>query len=108
MTPFEEGRAAVQGLATWLGIGFLAFVVAMRKGYSIAIAFALGVLGLLGLIIAILLPRTSEGRAQAELEDAIRHEINDSQELLACPNCGRQNSIATRICPRCEYRYNQS
>ena len=36
--------------------------------------------------------------------DDERAAVADVQATLACPNCGRVNSVHTRVCPRCEAR----
>jgi NMD protein affecting ribosome stability and mRNA decay len=55
--------------------------------------------------VAALLPSTREGRQQAECERETQLELHESREMRPCPRCGRQNSVVTPVCPRCEYRY---
>lgn len=73
------------------------------KGRQPVLGIMLGILlGPCGLIILIILPMTESGRAQQEVARKIANE--DVYSTKTCPTCGRENSISTPVCPRCETR----
>jgi hypothetical protein len=90
----------------WVGLGLLGGYIAAHKGYPPTWGVVIGVfIGPIGLVVAALMPRTARGREQAMLERQTRMELSESSKTQACPQCRRQNSVTTRVCPRCEYRF---
>jgi hypothetical protein len=60
--------------------------------YAIEIVASLGVVG--GIVVFFL--RKSDSADEATDQDS------DDQGVIPCPNCGRLNSVRSRICPRCD------
>lgn len=91
---------------SYVGVGVLGAYIAVRKGYSPtwAILTALICCAPVGLLIAVVVPTTSEGREQQRLKRKTLKELRDCSRVRNCPQCGRENSVNTRICPRCDYR----
>jgi len=93
-------------IAIWILLGIVGGTILARKGYSPNLGIAIGVfLGPLGLLVAALIPATSEAHRQATLRRETDAELSAAAKTHPCPNCGRHNSVATRVCPRCEYRF---
>lgn len=91
----------------WVGLGLLGGRIAAKKGYPPVAGVLIGVfLGPVALLIAtVVMPKTSQGLDQEVLESKTQAELAYASQTQQCPQCGRSNSIATRICPRCEYRF---
>ncbi len=90
----------------WCACGFAGGWIAAKKGYSARSGILVGIFaGPLGLLVAALLPRTREGREQAELERQARVEAREYKQQKTCPECGRGLSLVARVCPRCEHRF---
>jgi hypothetical protein len=97
------------GFPIWIGLGLWGARIAARKGYipvfgMIVFLIFCVICGPLGLVVFACMPRTKEGREQARIEREIQIELRHSRQTQACPKCGRENSVNTLICPRCEYR----
>jgi hypothetical protein len=92
-------------IAIWIVLGVIGGTILARKGYSPVLGVALGILcGPVGLIVAAVLPWTKEGDIQRELREETDAELLAASQTRPCPNCGRENSVATLICPRCDRR----
>jgi len=90
----------------WVVLGLLGGYIFAQKGYPPTLGIIVGVLvGPIGIAVAAVLPRTKERRTQMEMERETKLELQATQQTHTCPKCGRENSAATRICPRCECRY---
>ena len=70
-----------------------------RKGYEPKYGIALGLLGFIGLIVALLLPTTQAG---LELK-ALEYELANAPKRANCPNCGKQIEFGLSDCPHCQY-----
>ena len=67
---------------------------------------AMAVLVLTGLSVgALAAPPTAAGLQMAEQDRQIEKELEAARQTQSCPNCGRQNSITSRFCPRCNHRF---
>ena len=87
-------------------LGLIGGYIAAHKGYPPFWGILVGViLGPAAILIASLLPPTKRGREQTELETKTRLELEHSRQTQACPKCSRQNSVVTRICPQCGFRF---
>jgi uncharacterized membrane protein YeaQ/YmgE (transglycosylase-associated protein family) len=94
------------GIVGWIVFGLLGGYIAAHKGYPPRWGILAGViLGPIGVVIAAVLPTTQEGRETAELDRQILSELHYSKQTRRCPRCGRENSIVSRICPQCDYRF---
>src|SRR5689334_17838581 len=92
------------------GFGLAGGYIAARKGYSPILGILAGIFlsffaGLYATVVvlvvtACLLPATKAARALASLERETQAELEQSRQTQACPQCGRQNSVVTRICPQ--------
>jgi len=89
----------------WCALGYAGGWIAARKGYPPKLGVVVGVLfGPLGLIVGALLPRTKEGREQAELEREMAEEAAEFNQRQKCPSCGREISARARVCGLCGHR----
>ena len=86
-------------LIIWALFGYLGGKVVARKGYEPKFGIALGLLGWIGLLVALLLPMTQAGR---ELQ-ALEFEIEHAPKRANCPNCGQQIPFGSTDCPHCQY-----
>lgn len=99
------GRVIVR-VASWVLFGFLGGVIAAKKGYSPVLGIALAMIcGPCGLVIALVLPRTAEGRAMQSEESQWNVELAAARRQKICPQCGGSHSAVNRFCPSCMYRY---
>jgi uncharacterized membrane protein YeaQ/YmgE (transglycosylase-associated protein family) len=93
-------------ILSWLLLGYLGGKIAANKGYNrgfgVLIAVLLGPIALVG---GVFLPKTFEGRAQAEVEADLNEEGRIYDRKKNCPNCARELSLMTSICPNCEHRF---
>jgi hypothetical protein len=77
-----------------------------QKGYSPILGVLAGlILGPLGLVAALVVPRTGAGRRIAEEEQKIEKELDAARDKRECPECGRENASTSAFCPRCNYRF---
>jgi hypothetical protein len=82
----------------------LACRIAVRRGYRLWVGLLPGLLlPALGWLIVAFLPRTETAKDQDRIEADTRSELATSSQTMPCPKCGRLNSVATRICPRCDH-----
>jgi hypothetical protein len=89
-------------LAVWLFFGASAASIAAYRGYPYPLFALLGIpFGPLVFVVAILLPPIGEGRGRADDDAQVDREVRDASETFTCRECGRKNSVATRVCPRC-------
>jgi hypothetical protein len=92
-----------------LGYGLLGLIggyIAAHKGYAPKWGILAGIfIGPIALIVAACLPKTKEARERTELEIKTKLELAYTSQTQPCPRCGRENSVATRICPQCEFRF---
>jgi ribosomal protein S27AE len=83
----------MQNASYFVGLGTLALInagLAQAKGRSGLVWWLISVfLGPIATFLIVVLPKVKDRRA---LDTNTRE----------CPNCGRENSIHTRICPRCD------
>jgi hypothetical protein len=94
------------GLFIWVFFGVGAAALAAYRGYPYPISAMLGMLfGPIAFVVAMLLPPVGEGRRRAAEDDDVEREVNEAKDTFTCPECGRHNSVATRICPRCNHRF---
>ena len=104
-----EGAMAITGLYrlfAWVAIGCLAGFHAAYKGYpKIASILLCSPFGPLSLLVVFFLPPVAEGRERVAADQQVEEEQVESQETFICRNCGRENSVTTRVCPRCEQRF---
>lgn len=92
--------------ATWTVFGFFGGFVAARKGYPPTMGILIGVfLGPLGLLVALILPRTLEGQEQRHREKLMDAKVKAARVQKSCPECGTEHSSNQRFCPSCMYRY---
>jgi len=105
---FARGQMAILGtgrLIAWGVLGFCAGLYAAYKGYprflSILVCIPLGPLGFIGVF---LLPPVGEGCDRVAEDRRVDRELAESKEGVCCPKCGRENSVSTKVCPRCEQR----
>jgi RNA polymerase subunit RPABC4/transcription elongation factor Spt4 len=78
---------------------FGSIYIAIRRGQPLILGVLLGTcLGPLGVIIVAFLPATELGQHL----DKIRAQAKVDRQTIACPNCGRMNSIRSKVCPRCD------
>jgi hypothetical protein len=97
---------SIPGILFWLGLGYAGGWLAARKGYAPHYGYLSAVFfGPFSLIVVALLPRTEEGRIQAELEAEIDAEADYYDRKQSCPNCRHEVSLATRVCPACEHHF---
>jgi hypothetical protein len=86
----------------WGTFGYIGGWIAARKGYPPRLGIILGAItGPIGLLIGLLLPRTKEGRMQADFERRLATEAAARQ---ACPSCGEEISAHANVCGICEHR----
>jgi len=83
----------------WILTGYLGGRIVARKGYEPKYGIVLGCCGIIGLIIALVLPMTRDGR---EME-ALEYEITNGPKRANCPNCGKQIEYGSKDCPHCQY-----
>ena len=89
-------------IAVWLFFGTSAASIAAYRGYPYPVFALAGIpLGPLAFVVAILLPPIGEGRGRAEDDALVDREVSDASVTFTCRECGRKNSVATRVCPRC-------
>ncbi len=89
-------------VAVWLFFGASAASIAAYRGYPYPVFALVGIpLGPLAFVVAILLPPVGEGRSRADDDARVDREVSDARETFTCRECGRRNSVATRVCPRC-------
>jgi hypothetical protein len=104
--PFVMLLHPLAPLALWIVLGIIGGRILARKGYppmlGVLAGLAGGPFGLLGALAA---PPTATGRQMAEQDRQIEKELEAARQTQTCPNCGRQNSIASRFCPRCNHRF---
>ena len=90
----------------WCLLGYAGGWIAARKGYPPRMGIVVAVIfGPLALVVCALLPMTEDGREQAVIERQIHHDEIDQDRLKSCPACGREVSFKSRVCPRCEHRF---
>jgi hypothetical protein len=90
----------------WVFFGVIGTSIAVYRGYPYWLCALIGMpLGPVFLVVAFLLPPVGEGRLRAAKDAHVEREVSEASYTLPCPKCGRQNSVATRICPRCNHRY---
>ena len=96
----------VLGLAAWWTLGYLAGCIFAHRGYPPQVGVVFGMLlGPIGLVIALLLPRTRSGRRQSELEQEIKKQARADSARKTCPMCQRDVSVIAPVCPRCNHRF---
>lgn len=98
-------------VACFVGLAFGAATawMAIRKGYQPIAGLVIGtVLGPLGLIGYLFLPRTQDARRHQELEEKINTEQSEAAKTRLCPKCHRVLSVTARVCPKCETRLESS
>lgn len=96
---------AVQ-ILVWCALGYAGGWIAARKGYSPRVGVIVAILlGPIALVVGALLPRTREGRKQAELERQLDADAAEFSQRKTCPKCGREVSVRAPVCPRCEHRF---
>jgi hypothetical protein len=88
----------------WVLTGYLGGRIVARKGYEPKYGIALGLLGILGLAIALFLPTTSDGRELQKLE----YEFTKGPKRANCPYCGKQIEFGSQECPHCQYAITSS
>jgi hypothetical protein len=89
-------------VAVWVFFGISAASIAAYRGYPYPLFALLGTpFGPLSFVVAILLPPIGEGRGRAEDDARVDREVRDASATFTCRECGRQNSVAARVCPRC-------
>jgi len=80
--------------------------MAARKGYAPHYGYLSALIfGPLSLIVVALVPQTEEGRFQTELDAELDAEADYYDRKQSCPNCRREVSLATRVCPACEHHF---
>src|SRR5262245_60810774 len=90
----------------YAALGLVGGYIAAHKGYAPKWGILAGIFGgPIALAVAALLPATKEAAQRAQLEAETRHELERSRQTQPCPRCGRHNSVLTRICPQCEFRF---
>lgn len=90
----------------WCVLGYAGGYIAARKGYPPRIGVIVAIFfGPIALAVCALLPTTAAGREQAEIERQIYEENLHQDRVKVCPNCGRAVSFKSRVCPRCEHRF---
>ncbi len=57
--------------------------------------------GLISVGLAACMPRTTRGGRMHAEEQALELELARACATVPCARCGRDNSVETRICPRC-------
>jgi hypothetical protein len=93
-------------LALWIVLGIVAGTILARKGYHPFLGVLAGLIGgPFGVLIAVAVPETDSGRQMAAQNEAIEKELEASRQTKQCPKCGRENSVTSRFCARCDYRY---
>jgi hypothetical protein len=93
-------------ICLWVAFGLCGGLLMARKGYPPYLGVVAGIVfGPIGLIVAALMPKTAKGREMAEQNKKIAAELRATRHLRVCPKCGRENSIASPVCPRCDYHY---
>jgi hypothetical protein len=89
-------------IALWIVFGLAAGTILARKGYAPLFGVLVGFIGgPFGVLIAAAAPQTQAGREMA----AQSQEIKVAPHTRECPKCGRENSVTSRFCGRCNYRY---
>ena len=83
----------------WILFGFLGGRIVAKKDYEPKYGIALGFLGLIGLVVALLLPTTQAG---LELK-ALEYELANAPKRANCPNCGKQIEFGLSVCLHCQY-----
>jgi|SRR4051812_29131441 hypothetical protein len=90
-------------------LGLIGGWIAAHKGYPPVWGIIAGVaFGPLALVVAACLPQTAEARDRARAQAQTEHDLAISRQLQPCPRCGRENSVVTRICPQCDYRFERA
>jgi hypothetical protein len=93
-------------ILTWLLLGGVGGYIVAWKGYPPVLGIIIGiVVGPIGLVAALLLPSTRQGREFRKQHHDTKVDLLYSSRTRPCPRCRRLNSITTTICPRCEYRF---
>jgi hypothetical protein len=92
----------------WLVMGYFGGYFFAHKGYSPRWGFVWGFLfGPVALVIAVLLPATTEANERARAELATNQDLWRASQRQVCPSCTRENSGITKVCPRCGHRFPQ-
>jgi uncharacterized paraquat-inducible protein A len=92
-------------IGAWGAMGYWAALHAAYKGYPRILSLLLCIpFGPLSFVVVYFLQPVAEGRERVAEDQQIAKDQAESQESSACPNCGRENSVTARICPRCEQR----
>jgi hypothetical protein len=94
------------GIGGWIVFGLAGGYVFAHKGFSPKWGIVCGiVLGPLGLALAACLPSTAEAKERQVAEQLTQHDLHRASQVQICPQCRRENSGVTGICPRCNYRF---
>jgi hypothetical protein len=95
-------------VVAWIVFGLIGGYVFAHKGFSPTWGIVCGVvLGPIGLVVAACLPATADERARRVEEANSRQDLARASQLQLCPQCRRENSVVTRICPRCGCRFDE-
>jgi len=110
--------AMILAVLLYGGFGLAGGYVAAHKGRSPVLGILAGMLlafftGLYASVVilvvcAAFLPATQAARERALLQQETQKELEYSRQTHPCPDCGRQNSVVTRICPQCGFRFSAS
>jgi len=83
----------------WIVMGLLGGRILAHKGYDPKYGIVLGLLGVIGLFVALLLPLTDSGKELEQLE----YDIIHGPKRANCPDCGKQIKYGSAVCPHCQY-----
>jgi hypothetical protein len=83
----------------WVTLGLIGGRIAAHRGYPPLLGMAVGIiLGPLGLVASLLIPRRRDVVQKELAEELIQHSTHE------CPTCGAVIAATRNECPRCVYR----
>ncbi len=90
----------------WIVFGFAGAYIFAKKGYRPLVGAMVGVfLGPCGLVVSLLIPRTTAAAQDAEESERLNQELIAARKQKQCPKCGCTHSAINAFCPSCMHQY---